>query len=162
MTSRTTNQATAFSAELAGSLVSFTPTKYITEPLKFAVMIAKYQESFLLVYNRFRVCWELPGGLIDEGESAQEAAVRELFEETGQKALNERLLGRLEVSGKSTTVGTLYGCKVTELRPFTPNDEVAELFLWHGQEMVGVQFPGQLNELDQRLIALYDVCKKPK
>ena len=152
----------AFSAEFAGSLTSFTPTNYIAEPLEFAVMIAKYHESFLLVYNRFRACWELPGGLIDAGETAQGAAVREFFEETGQRASGEWLIGRLEVSGKLSTAGVLYGCEVATLQPFTPSEETAELFLWRGQETVGVQYPGRLSELDKRLIALHDVCKKPK
>ena len=154
-----------FCAELSnGSRVSFTPTDQLVEPLKFAVMIAKYQETFLLVYNRFRVCWELPGGMIDPGETAREAAVRELFEETGQRASETWLLGKLELTGesKAKSVGALYGCKVATLHSFTPNEEIAELFLWQGQQVVGVQYPGQLSDLDQRLIALYDVSAKPK
>ena len=149
-------QAKEFSAEFAGSLVSFTPTNCIAEPLRFAVMIAKYRESFLLVYNRYRACWEIPGGLIDPGETAREAAVRELFEETGQRALKERLLGRLEVSGEVGIVGALYGCGVAELRPFTPSEEIAELALWQGQQTIGVNYLGQLSNLDRRLLALYD------
>ena len=125
-------------------------------------MIAKYRESFLLVYNRYRACWEIPGGLIDPGETAREAAIRELFEETGQKALKERLLGRLDWSGREVeTVGALYGCEIAELRPFTPNEEIAELALWQGQQTIGVNYPGQLSNLDQSLIALYDAQPKP-
>ena len=36
--------------------------------------------------------WKLPGGLVDRGESFQEAAVREVFEETGIEAEYESLL----------------------------------------------------------------------
>ena len=151
-------QLEAFRAEFGnGFLVSFTPTDQLTEPLKFAVMIAKYRESFFLVYNRCRACWEIPGGLIDPGETAREAAIRELFEETGQRAARERLLGRLEVSGETETVGALYGCAVAESRPFTPNEEIAELALWQGQQTIGVTYPGQLSDLDRRLLALYDM-----
>lgn len=39
-------------------------------PVHFAVMIAKYSGAFLLVYNRLKLCWELPGGFVDEGETA--------------------------------------------------------------------------------------------
>lgn len=48
------------------------------------------QDRVLLMWrHRFvqdRWGWELPGGLIDEGEEPVEAAVRELEEETGYRA----------------------------------------------------------------------------
>lgn len=37
--------------------------------------------------------WTLPGGGIDEGESPADAAVREIFEETGYRAELESLIG---------------------------------------------------------------------
>lgn len=40
-------------------------------------------EHFLMVYNDKRGCWELPGGKVEEGESPEEAAMRECREEAG-------------------------------------------------------------------------------
>ena len=39
-----------------------------------------------MVHNSWRDEWELPGGLIEEGETAREAAEREFLEETGVPA----------------------------------------------------------------------------
>ncbi|MCL2510254.1 MAG: NUDIX domain-containing protein [Methanomassiliicoccaceae archaeon] len=39
--------------------------------------------DFLMVYNKKRGGWEMPGGSIEEGESAEEAAKREFLEEAG-------------------------------------------------------------------------------
>ncbi|KAF2086425.1 NUDIX domain-containing protein [Saccharata proteae CBS 121410] len=55
-----------------------------------AILQKPGEEPRLLLQKQFRppidkVCIEVPAGLVDEGESAMEAAVRELKEETGYK-----------------------------------------------------------------------------
>jgi ADP-ribose pyrophosphatase YjhB (NUDIX family) len=52
------------------------------------VVVLDEEGRLLLVRQRHegRDLWLLPGGGIDEGENAAEAAVRELFEETGLQA----------------------------------------------------------------------------
>src|SRR4051812_25498343 len=47
----------------------------------------------LLVRRMASGCWELPGGRVDVGESAEEAAVRETAEEAGVHVLLTGLVG---------------------------------------------------------------------
>ena len=44
------------------------------------------QQEFLLVFETYSKCWSLPKGHIETGESDVQAALRELFEETGLTA----------------------------------------------------------------------------
>ena len=53
-------------------------------------------DSILLLYRTKRNWYELPGGKIDEGENAQEAAVRELKEELCCSVTIVRRLGEKE------------------------------------------------------------------
>lgn len=50
---------------------------------KYAVIIAKHDGRLLWCRHQDRSTWEVPGGHIEEGETALEAATRELQEETG-------------------------------------------------------------------------------
>lgn len=53
--------------------------------LGFAVHLAIYQEKLVLVRNRQRDSWELPGGRREPGESIMATAWRELEEESGAR-----------------------------------------------------------------------------
>ena len=50
---------------------------------KYAVIIAKHEGKLLWCRHKDRDTWEVPGGHIEPGETAIEAAARELQEETG-------------------------------------------------------------------------------
>ena len=54
-----------------------------------AYAILRIGDKYVIGYNKFRKQWEFPAGGIDEGETAREAAIRELYEETHQ--INEML-----------------------------------------------------------------------
>ena len=51
--------------------------------LKFAVIITKSSEKWVLCKHKERTTYEVPGGHREEGESIEETARRELYEETG-------------------------------------------------------------------------------
>ncbi len=65
-----------------------------------AAIVVLNGQGQLLLEQEYRypvdaVIWQLPGGLIDPGESALRAAKRELEEETGHVAKEWRLLGTI-------------------------------------------------------------------
>jgi 8-oxo-dGTP pyrophosphatase MutT (NUDIX family) len=49
--------------------------------------------AVLLVRHRYSRGWELPGGGVEVGESALEALLREVVEETGVQCISPRILG---------------------------------------------------------------------
>ncbi len=133
-------------------LLEFTHVKEAhLDSVFLALMIAKHEDKFLLVYNAWRKCWEIPGGLVEPGEAPRVAAVREFFEESGQTAENVRFLGRIRVEEPAKNhiiVGAIFGCEVLELIPFTPNDEIEAVALWPGEGL-------ELDPIDRALLNLY-------
>ncbi len=54
-------------------------------PLRFVVVCSFYQGKMLLSFHSGHKSWETQGGHIEQGETPEEAARRELYEESGVK-----------------------------------------------------------------------------
>lgn len=63
-----------------------------TKSVKSVLVAIIHKEKILLVKRRDVPVWVLPGGGVDEGESLEEAALREIKEETGLDIEIERAL----------------------------------------------------------------------
>jgi 8-oxo-dGTP diphosphatase len=102
-------------------------------PLTFSVAVLRHQGQIVMVYDRGRKQWEIPGGGLEPGETPYECVIREIFEESGQRASNLRLCGIFSFYLKSKDnceLGALYIGDVEELLPFAGNDEISEMRLW--------------------------------
>jgi 8-oxo-dGTP diphosphatase len=74
------------------------------------MVVARQGDKTLLVFNRQKRYWELPGGMIDEGETPRACAARELFEETALQCAERELvfLAALRFQLRSRTPGDTF------------------------------------------------------
>jgi 8-oxo-dGTP diphosphatase len=98
--------------------------------LEFAVVLAHGPAGVVLVFNRHRRIWELPGGLIDPGESARDCAQRELAEEAGCISDSLEWLGVVEVDDGRRRHGAVFACAVTEVPARIRNEEIEGISAW--------------------------------
>jgi 8-oxo-dGTP diphosphatase len=82
--------------------LSFSRTPFSNEP-KHVWILCRYRDKWLLTDHRERGL-EFPGGKVEEGETPESAAVREVMEETGGEVDNLRYIGQYKVIGKGKTI----------------------------------------------------------
>jgi 8-oxo-dGTP diphosphatase len=81
--------------------------------LKYVVICARYKNQWIFVKHKDRNTWEVPGGHIEQNELADEAARRELQEETGAIIFQIALIGDYSVeSSEGISYGRLYFAEV--------------------------------------------------
>lgn len=84
--------------------------------LTYVVLGARYGNSWIFVRHTERQSWELPAGHIEPGETADQAANRELREETGASLFKLKALCDYSVQVNSQLeYGRLFMAEVQEL-----------------------------------------------
>ena len=86
------------------------------------VCVSKYKDKYVFSYNKKREGWEIPGGHIEEGETWQEAAKREMYEETGATKINVTPISVYKIS----TYALLCYCEIEEIEEL-PNYEMEKI-----------------------------------
>ncbi len=132
--------------------------------MDFSLVLAMRNDRVLLVRNRHRSVWELPGGLVDGDESAMQCAARELAEETGLTGTNLRLLAVLELevvdrgtNTMATRHGALYQAEVSEPAPFEPTPEIEAIGFWPTADI-----PDGTSAIDAALLVRFARASRPR
>ena len=82
-------------------------------PITFSVIVSQYQGKWVLCQHKQRSTWEVPGGHIEPGETPEEAARRELYEESGAKEYDLHEVGVYRVKrDKQEDFGMLYFAQI--------------------------------------------------
>ena len=101
-------------------------------PNKYVVVFSRYEGKLLLSRHRDRDTWETQGGHIEPGESPEDAAKRELWEESGAVDFTLEPLcmywAEARVGGKPQTGawGAIFFADIKDLGPM-PESEMAEV-----------------------------------
>ncbi len=133
----------------------------IYKPLLITFMVIRHGGTFLLVFHRQRQTWEMPGGHIEDGESARDCAVRELFEETGQRVEHLDFRAVLKYRAPSDSriywgihqglyYGTLFSGELPSPVTFRENDEIERITYWDGKTDIG-----RIDEIDRTVMGLF-------
>ncbi|WP_223700019.1 NUDIX hydrolase [Sutcliffiella deserti] len=124
-----------------------------------SVVIILNEQNEILLQKRLNGNWGLPGGLMDLGESFEEVAKREVFEETGLAVANLKLL--------NVYSGSKYYLKVPngdELYSATAvyytNDVSGDLKIDYNESkdmkyFTADNLPSKLNDIDKGFIEEY-------
>lgn len=105
--------------------------------LKFAVIISKHRNKWVLCKHKDRDTYECPGGHRDCGETILDTAKRELYEETGATQYTIRPICVYSVQGfdgevdnSEETFGMLFYSEITEFDELPQGFEIVKIELF--------------------------------
>ncbi|MCG3088863.1 NUDIX domain-containing protein [Sporosarcina cyprini] len=119
-------------------------------PIAGSFAIVECAGKYLMCYNTWREQWEIPAGQREAHETARDCAIRELYEETGQRVTEMQFKGLMKVKNLATETlkyNPVYFTSINQLQPFQKNAETSKIILWDGEEDIGY-----VDEVDLKLL----------
>ncbi|MCD4769540.1 MAG: NUDIX domain-containing protein [Bacteroidales bacterium] len=96
--------------------------------LTYVIIGARYRDDWVFVKSRKRGSYELPAGHIKENELAEDAAARELKEETGAVRFSIECVNIYSVTeGSETGWGELFFAEIHDLGEIEDRNEIEEV-----------------------------------
>ncbi len=113
------------------TLVRFYDPCFLPESkLIYSVITARYKGKWIFVRHHKRKTWEIAGGHIEQNETPDETAARELEEETGAVGFKMDCVATYSVfMDGETGYGSLYFAEVLQLGEVADTSEIAEVIL---------------------------------
>ena len=120
-------------------------------PLIASLIVAEYQNQVLLVFDRYKQKWEVPGGHIEKNESPRKCSIRELMEESGQAVsdLDFYEVAKISAPDCSITCAAVYSCHLITVAAFQANNEIEKINYWDFHTDIGY-----VDEIDQYIAAV--------
>ncbi len=134
---------------------------FVMETLPSVFIVPVTPDNKIVLVNVYRYptqqwSWEIPAGGCDEGELSEDAAKRELLEETGYKSENLQLLSEVQIcNGKSNAMGKVYLAQdiVATGTNKAAEDGIGETAEYSWNEVVAMMKSGEISDA-QTLSAL--------
>lgn len=98
------------------------------EGITYSVIGCRYRGRWVFVRHRGKHTWEMPAGHVEEGETPEEAACRELAEETGAVLFDLHCVATYSVEEQGVTgYGRLYFAEIKKMENFSDREEIEEV-----------------------------------
>jgi 8-oxo-dGTP diphosphatase len=113
-----------------------------------SMAIIAHEGAVLMIRRRLaegELLWAFPGGAVEEGETAEQAAVREVAEEVGLTVEAERVLGE-RVHPKTGRAMTYTACTVVDGKPTVLDEEEIAEVAWVKHDQIPDHVPYGLFE----------------